>query len=42
MKRKWLKIEKKKIKKLKREYRRGFRNADEYWNAMTYVVKSFN
>jgi hypothetical protein len=27
---------------LKRENRRGFRNADEYWNAMTYVVKSFN
>ena len=33
---------KKHKKKLKGEYRRGFRNADEYWNAMTYVVKSFN
>lgn len=41
MRRKWRKLEKR-IKRLKREYRRGIRNAGQYWGAMTYVVKSFD
>ena len=40
MRRKWRKLEKR-IKNMKREYRRGIRNVDEYWNAMTYIIKSF-
>jgi hypothetical protein len=40
MKRKW-RILKRRIRTLKRDYRHGRRNLDEYWRAITYVIKQY-